>query len=94
MGGQKVHKFCAFILASAMQDKLYKSVIVIVIVNVGGYFLNFTMIITAFALVEWPLNGLVTQFGAILLNLAAASNALILYRTRFVFLYILKKEEF
>ena len=65
-----------------MQDKLYKSVIVIVIVNVGGYFVNFTMIVMALAFVQWPFNALVLEFGSILLNLAATSNALILYRTR------------
>ena len=93
---QKGHKFHAFILASAMQDKLYKSVIVIVIVNVGGYFVNFTMIVMALAFVQWPFNAVVLEFGSILLNLAATSNALILYRTRSGFLAFLnlKKNKF
>ena len=65
-----------------MHDKLYKSIIIIVIVNVGGYFMNIAMIETAMTLAHWPFKLLLFEFGKILMNLAVASNALILYRTR------------
>ena len=65
-----------------MQDKIYKSVIGVVTVNVCGYFVNFAMAFIAVALLQWPFNALFLEFGAIVLNLAAASNAFILYKTK------------
>lgn len=70
-------------LGSTMQDKLFKSLVIIVTVNVGGYFINLGLMLLALTYFPWPFNWYQFEANGVLLNIAAAANAPILYLTRF-----------
>jgi hypothetical protein len=70
------------------QKKIYHSLFLILFLNVGGYFVANTVIVlkllSLFPLLPFN-NWYPGQFAAILMNIAAAANAPILYSNRFLY---------
>jgi hypothetical protein len=67
-------------------QRLFRSLAVIILVNIGGYF--YVSIMRAFVLPQFRLNSIVewyfNSYDGILLNVSAAANAPILYFLRFL----------
>jgi hypothetical protein len=70
------------IVATDIQDRLFKSLLAIVILNVGGYFVNLGLMFVGLSYLPWPWSWYQFEFNGVLLNVCAAMNAPILFWMR------------
>jgi hypothetical protein len=68
--------------ADNVQRRVLRSLVVIALVNVGGYLINSGLMFIGLQVLPYPWNWYQIDFNGVLLNLAAAMNAPILYWIR------------